>query len=135
MAFVGKLIVNKGVDLLIAAWPLVLEQVPQARLEIVGFGGDGEWLELLLQNWRPASSSRPSTWRGRSCSGLGGVTGGRATRGSPDAEAGAPLVMPNPPRCATWRRFWEGCTASGASATARRAHAARMGSLRGAFGA
>jgi glycosyltransferase involved in cell wall biosynthesis len=49
VAFVGKLIVNKGVDLLIAAWPLVLEQVPKARLEIVGFGGDGEWLELLLE--------------------------------------------------------------------------------------
>ncbi len=49
VAFVGKLIVNKGVDLLIAAWPLVLEQVPEARLEIVGFGGDCEWLELLLE--------------------------------------------------------------------------------------
>jgi glycosyltransferase involved in cell wall biosynthesis len=49
VAFVGKLIVNKGVDLLIAAWPLVLERVPEARLEIVGFGGDGEWLELLLE--------------------------------------------------------------------------------------
>jgi glycosyltransferase involved in cell wall biosynthesis len=49
VAFVGKLIVNKGVDLLVAAWPLVLEQVPQARLEIVGFGGDAEWLELLLE--------------------------------------------------------------------------------------
>jgi glycosyltransferase involved in cell wall biosynthesis len=49
VAFVGKLIVNKGVDLLIAAWPLVLEQVPQARLEIVGFGGDGEWLGRLLE--------------------------------------------------------------------------------------
>lgn len=48
VAFVGKLIVNKGVDLLIAAWPLVLERVPEARLEIVGFGGDGEWLERLL---------------------------------------------------------------------------------------
>ncbi|HXA54574.1 MAG TPA: glycosyltransferase family 4 protein [Solirubrobacteraceae bacterium] len=46
-AFVGKLIVNKGVDLLIAAWPLVLERVPRARLEIVGFGEDREWLERL----------------------------------------------------------------------------------------
>lgn len=48
VAFVGKLIVNKGVDLLIAAWPLVLERVPEAKLEIVGFGGDREWLERLL---------------------------------------------------------------------------------------
>ena len=38
VAFVGKLIVSKGVDLLIAAWPLVLERVPRARLVVVGFG-------------------------------------------------------------------------------------------------
>lgn len=38
VAFVGKLIVSKGVDLLLAAWPLVLERAPQARLAIVGFG-------------------------------------------------------------------------------------------------
>ncbi len=37
-AFVGKLIVSKGVDLLLAAWPLVLARVPGARLAIVGFG-------------------------------------------------------------------------------------------------
>jgi glycosyltransferase involved in cell wall biosynthesis len=48
VAFVGKLIVNKGVDLLLAAWPLVLEQVPQARLVMVGFGADRELLERLL---------------------------------------------------------------------------------------
>jgi glycosyltransferase involved in cell wall biosynthesis len=36
--FVGKLIVSKGIDLLIAAWPLVLAQVPEARLLVVGFG-------------------------------------------------------------------------------------------------
>ncbi len=38
VAYVGKLIVSKGVDLLLAAWPLVLEQVRSARLAIVGFG-------------------------------------------------------------------------------------------------
>src|SRR6202035_3039214 len=38
VAFVGKLIVSKGVDLLLAAWPLVLERVPRARLVVVGFG-------------------------------------------------------------------------------------------------
>jgi glycosyltransferase involved in cell wall biosynthesis len=38
VAYVGKLIVSKGVDLLLAAWPLVLEQAPNARLAIVGFG-------------------------------------------------------------------------------------------------
>ena len=36
--FVGKLIASKGVELLLAAWPLVLARVPRARLVIVGFG-------------------------------------------------------------------------------------------------
>ena len=34
----GKLIVSKGVDLLLAAWPLVVARVPEARLVVVGFG-------------------------------------------------------------------------------------------------
>ena len=38
VSYVGKLIVSKGVDLLIAAWPLVIEQRPDARLMIAGFG-------------------------------------------------------------------------------------------------
>jgi glycosyltransferase involved in cell wall biosynthesis len=38
VTFVGKLIVSKGVDLLIAAWPLVRAAHPRARLQIVGFG-------------------------------------------------------------------------------------------------
>jgi glycosyltransferase involved in cell wall biosynthesis len=45
---VGKLIVSKGVDLLVAAWPLVLAQVPDARLVVVGFGAYREALERLL---------------------------------------------------------------------------------------
>ena len=48
VAFVGKLIVNKGVDLLLAAWPLVLEDVANARLVVVGFGADRALLERLL---------------------------------------------------------------------------------------
>lgn len=47
VAFVGKLIVSKGVDLLLAAWPLVLAQVPEARLVIVGFGEYRDGLERL----------------------------------------------------------------------------------------
>jgi glycosyltransferase involved in cell wall biosynthesis len=38
VSYVGKLIVSKGVDLLLAAWPLVVERVPDARLLVVGFG-------------------------------------------------------------------------------------------------
>jgi glycosyltransferase involved in cell wall biosynthesis len=48
VVFVGKLIVSKGVDLLVAAWPLVLAQVPDARLVVVGFGAYREALERLL---------------------------------------------------------------------------------------
>jgi glycosyltransferase involved in cell wall biosynthesis len=48
VAFVGKLIVSKGVDLLIAAWPLVLQSVPDARLAIIGFGAYRAGLEQLF---------------------------------------------------------------------------------------
>lgn len=48
VCFVGKLIVSKGVDLLVAAWPLVLAQVPDARLVLVGFGAYGQTLERLV---------------------------------------------------------------------------------------
>jgi glycosyltransferase involved in cell wall biosynthesis len=38
VVFVGKLIISKGVDLLLAAWPLVRAENPDARLLVVGFG-------------------------------------------------------------------------------------------------
>jgi len=38
VVFVGKLIVSKGVDLLLAAWPLVKAKHPDAILEIAGYG-------------------------------------------------------------------------------------------------
>jgi glycosyltransferase involved in cell wall biosynthesis len=47
VAYVGKLIVSKGVDLLLAAWPLVLERVPDARLVVIGFGAYREGFERL----------------------------------------------------------------------------------------
>ncbi len=47
VAFVGKLIVSKGVDLLVAAWPLVLAEIPRARLVVVGFGAYRQGLERL----------------------------------------------------------------------------------------
>jgi glycosyltransferase involved in cell wall biosynthesis len=49
VGFVGKLIVSKGVDLLIAAWPLVLAREPRARLVVVGFGGFRAGLEELTE--------------------------------------------------------------------------------------
>jgi glycosyltransferase involved in cell wall biosynthesis len=49
ICYVGKLIVSKGPDLLLAAWPLVLARNPSARLVVVGFGTYREGLELLLR--------------------------------------------------------------------------------------
>jgi glycosyltransferase involved in cell wall biosynthesis len=48
VSYLGKLIVSKGVDLLIAAWPLVVAEVPEARLCVVGFGTYREALERLV---------------------------------------------------------------------------------------
>jgi glycosyltransferase involved in cell wall biosynthesis len=48
VSYVGKLIVSKGVDLLVAAWPLVVGRVPDARLCLVGFGTYREALERLV---------------------------------------------------------------------------------------
>jgi glycosyltransferase involved in cell wall biosynthesis len=45
VCFIGKLIVSKGVDLLVAAWPLV----PAARLVLVGFGAFRDGLERLIE--------------------------------------------------------------------------------------
>jgi glycosyltransferase involved in cell wall biosynthesis len=58
VVFVGKLIGSKGVELLLAAWPLVLARVPEARLLIVGFGAFRGGLEQLaadLEAGEPAA--------------------------------------------------------------------------------
>jgi glycosyltransferase involved in cell wall biosynthesis len=48
VVFVGKLIVSKGVDLLLAAWPLVRAKHPDALLRVAGFGAYEEGLRRLL---------------------------------------------------------------------------------------
>ena len=48
VSYVGKLIASKGVELALAAWPLVLARVPDARLVVVGFGTYDEGLRRLL---------------------------------------------------------------------------------------
>jgi glycosyltransferase involved in cell wall biosynthesis len=48
VVFVGKLIVSKGVDLLLAAWPLVKAQHPDVRLQIAGYGEYEDGLRKLL---------------------------------------------------------------------------------------
>jgi glycosyltransferase involved in cell wall biosynthesis len=47
VVFVGKLIASKGVELLLAAWPLVRAREPRARLLIVGFGAFRGGLQAL----------------------------------------------------------------------------------------
>jgi glycosyltransferase involved in cell wall biosynthesis len=48
VVFIGKLIVSKGIDLLLAAWPIVHEANPGARLLVVGFG---EYEEATRRLW------------------------------------------------------------------------------------
>ena len=62
VSYVGKLIVSKGVDLLLAAWPLVVARVPEARLMVVGFGTYREALERFVD----ALARATSTTRARS---------------------------------------------------------------------
>jgi glycosyltransferase involved in cell wall biosynthesis len=48
IVFVGKLIVSKGLDLLLAAWPLVRKGHPDAKLQVVGYGEYEQGLRRLL---------------------------------------------------------------------------------------
>jgi glycosyltransferase involved in cell wall biosynthesis len=66
VAFVGKLIVSKGVDLLLAAWPLVRTANPGVRLEVAGFGAYEEGLRQLLGALEQGDleAAREVAWRG-----------------------------------------------------------------------
>ena len=48
LLFVGRLIVSKGIQCVIAALPSILEQVPNARLLVVGHGPMREPIEAML---------------------------------------------------------------------------------------
>jgi glycosyltransferase involved in cell wall biosynthesis len=71
VSYVGKLIVSKGVDLLLAAWPLVVARVPEARLVVVGFGTYRETLGRFVEALARAdvSSLREIAARGRELEG------------------------------------------------------------------
>jgi glycosyltransferase involved in cell wall biosynthesis len=58
VVFVGKLIGSKGVDLLLAAWPLVVRANPGARLLVIGFGEGREAIESLLAALEAGELSR-----------------------------------------------------------------------------
>jgi glycosyltransferase involved in cell wall biosynthesis len=71
VSFVGKLIVSKGVDLLVAAWPLVTQAVPDSRLVMVGFGTYREGIERLANALRDGDfeGAREIARRGRELEG------------------------------------------------------------------
>jgi glycosyltransferase involved in cell wall biosynthesis len=48
VTFVGKLIVSKGIDLLLLAWPLVLAEIHEARLAVIGFGAYRQACERIV---------------------------------------------------------------------------------------
>ena len=71
VSYVGKLIVSKGVDLLIAAWPLVVARVAGARLVVVGFGIYRDALGAMVEALRGADldAIRDIATRGRGLEG------------------------------------------------------------------
>jgi glycosyltransferase involved in cell wall biosynthesis len=71
VGYVGKLIVSKGVDLLVAAWPDVYAAVPDARLCVIGFGTFREGLERLAGALRDGDvdAARDIAERGRELEG------------------------------------------------------------------
>ena len=71
VSYVGKLIVSKGVDLLLAAWPLVVDRVPDARLVVVGFGTYRDALERFVDALRSGdvATLRDIAARGRELEG------------------------------------------------------------------
>jgi glycosyltransferase involved in cell wall biosynthesis len=71
VSYVGKLIVSKGVDLLLAAWPIVVDRVPEARLLMVGFGTYRDALDGFVDALRRADveALREIAARGRELEG------------------------------------------------------------------
>jgi glycosyltransferase involved in cell wall biosynthesis len=71
VSFLGKLIVSKGIDLLFAAWPLVVRSVPEAQLLVVGFGTYRDALDVFLDALRRADveALREIAARGRELEG------------------------------------------------------------------
>jgi glycosyltransferase involved in cell wall biosynthesis len=64
IVFVGKLIASKGVELLLAAWPLVLAREPRARLIVVGFGAFRAGLERLAEQLAAGDVEAAAATRG-----------------------------------------------------------------------
>jgi glycosyltransferase involved in cell wall biosynthesis len=116
---VGRLSRQKGQDVLLAAWPTVIERVPGATLALVGAGDEEEALRAGaadsvhfagqrtdVKDWLAAADVvvLPSRWEGMSIGLLEALASGRSViatdvAGSPEAvgdEAGA-IVPPEDP--------------------------------------
>ena len=112
VVFVGKLMDTKGVDLLLAAWPVVLGENPGSRLVIAGFGEGRERIERFAEALA-AGDLAAAAEIARRIRGRAGVeddrlpsspTPRRATPGSPPVQPGR---SPSPAasstrRSATW---------------------------------
>ena len=72
--FVGKYLVNKGADLLLAAWPVVVREHPEARLLLTGFGAFRAGLQQLLSALEAGDldAAAEIARRGRELEGEGG---------------------------------------------------------------
>ncbi len=91
VVFVGKLIASKGVELLLAAWPLVLAREPRARLLIVGFGAFRAGSRAARR-----ATSRPATSRPRAA--LRGEDGGELPQLAAFLDALEDAGRPTAPR-------------------------------------
>jgi glycosyltransferase involved in cell wall biosynthesis len=63
LAHVGRLVPKKGLDVLLAAWPVVRAAIPDARLRVVGDGPLGHLLSAGVAgvDWQRPDSSAPRT--------------------------------------------------------------------------
>ena len=127
VAFVGKLIVSKGADLLLAAWPLVLTRHPDARLVVVGFGTYREGLEVLLRGLERADERLlthviAAAVVSRAGRAISSPSCGHSSRAS---AAGTSATSPPPARCAR-----ASSSPGGSSTASSRGCSGRSGSRR-----
>ncbi|MFL5514940.1 MAG: glycosyltransferase, partial [Gemmatimonadales bacterium] len=85
--YVGKLIASKGVELLLAAWPLIRAREPRARLLVVGFGAFRGGLEDLAAALDAGDLDRARATRAESGAALPHLDAFLARAGADYAEA------------------------------------------------
>ena len=128
VCFIGKLIVSKGIDLLLAAWPLV----PEARLVVIGFGGFRDGLVApagragrrrprgaCARSRRPGASSRAA--RERRCATCWPSSRPPTTSTGPRrATCASAWCSPGAWSTTSWRRCWPAARRSSSRAPSPR---------------